>query len=216
MQSLTGLYCSCVHTGAHVQASVRVHAPARVHARPQKLFIVLRYEHSSKDYFSRYSYAIMETKTAHNPTTLPHIEFPTLNPGQGPMPVFNSHFKEFFNTQNTKHPRQRIFGKDVHYTEKIKFRDGSVHGVLRISLHNIPDERLAQKMLASLGQRGQIVKWMPSEQMRSIFSPSFWQRRITGLKFSTQPESKRIWDVLSLPSDYTFHNFWISVIENKD
>jgi hypothetical protein len=192
------------------------HAPVRAHALPQKLFIVLRYDHSAKDYYSQYSYAIWETMTAPNSKTLPRIEFPTLNPGQGPMSVFNSHFKEFFNTQNTKHPRQRIFGKSVHYTEKIKFSHDSVHGVLRISLHNIPDERLAQKMLASLGQQGKIVKWMPSEQMRSIFSPSFWQRRITGLKFSTQPESERIWDILSLSSDHFRPNFWTKIVENKD
>jgi len=132
------------------------------------------------------------------------------------MPVFNSHFKEFFNTKNMKHPRQRIFGKHVHYTEKFKFRDGSVHGVLRIGLHNIPDERLAQKMLASLGQRGKKVKWIPSEKVRSIFSPSIWQRWITGLKFSTQPESEHIWDILSSSPDYFPHDFWTKLIENKD
>jgi len=164
---------------------------------------VLRYDHTEKDHVSGYSYAIMETKTAPNSKTLPHIEFPMFDAHNDPTTIFISHFKQFFDTKN--HPGKRIFGKNVHYTEMIKFSDGSVHGVLRISLHNIPDERLAQSMLESLGQH---VKWMPSEQMRSIFSPSFWQRRITGLKFSTQPESERIWDILSLSSDHFQPNFW--------
>jgi len=212
-----------VHTGTHVQAPVRVHAPARVHApvrvpaRLQKLFIVLRYDHTEKDYFSRHSYAIWETKTAPNSKTLPRIEFPTLNPGQGPMSVFEAHFKEFFYTKDTNHPRRRIFGKNVYYNEKILFSDDSVHGVLLISMHNIPDERLTQKMLASLRQHGKKVKWIPSEQVRSIFSPSLWQRWITGLKFSTQPESERIWDVLNWDPDYFLDKrIWIKLVDNKD
>ena len=203
-----GLYCSCVHTGTHV-----AHDPALVHAWPQKLFIVLRYAHTEKDHVSGYSYAIMETKTAPNSKTLPHIEFPMFNAHNDPTTIFISHFKQFFDTKNMNHPDKRIFGKNVHYTKMINFSDESEHCVLRISLHNIPDEKLAQSMLESLGQHGKIVKWMPSEQMRSIFSPSFWQRRITGLKFSTQPESKRIWDTLSLSSDHFQPNFWLNLNE---
>jgi hypothetical protein len=214
-----------VHTGKRIKAAARVKAPVRVQAVAQKLFIVLRYDHTEKDYISGHSYAIWETKLAPNSKTLPHIEFPTLNNPSGvdPMSVFEAHFKEFFYTKDTNHPRQRIFGKNVQYTEKIKFSDGSKHGVLRskhgvlrIGLHNIPDERLAQKMLASLGQRGKKVKWIPSEKVRSIFSPSIWQRWITGLKFSTQPESEHIWDILSSSPDYFPHDFWTKLIENKD
>jgi hypothetical protein len=213
MQSPRGLYCSCVHTGTRVQA------PVRVHAQPQKLFIVLRYEHSSKDYFSRHSYAIWKTKTAPNSKTLAHIEFPTLNFGEGPMSVFEAHFKNFFDT--TDHLNKRIFGKNVYYTDKIKISDddSEIHGVLLISLHNIPDERLPREMLALLRQNAVAasVRWMHSEQMRRIFSPSLWQRWITGLKFSTQPESERIWDILNWDPDYFLGNYpWTKLFPKKE
>jgi hypothetical protein len=185
-----------VHTGTHDKA------------QPQKLFIVLRYDHTGKDYYSRHSYAILKTKAAPKSKTLPHIEFPTLNFGEGPMSVFEAHFKEFFYTQ------ERIFGKNVYYTDKIKCSDddSEKHGVLLISLHNIPDERLPPKMLKLLRQKGKSLRWMHSEQLRSIFSPSIWQRR----KFSTQPESKRIWDVLNLDADYFLDKrAWTKLVENK-
>ena len=152
-----------------------------------------------------------------NSKTLPQVEFPTLDSyNNDPTSVFDAHFKVFFNTKNKKHPKERVFGKSVHYTDKIKFSYGSVHRVLRIGLHNIPDERLAQGMLGSLHQHGKIVRWVQSEQMRGIFSPSTWQSWITGIKFSTQPESKKIWDVLSSSSDHFRPNFWTKLIENKD
>jgi hypothetical protein len=204
-----------VHTGARAKAAARVKAPVRVHAQPHKLFIVLCYRHTEKDYISSHSYVILETKTtATDSKTLPHIEFPTLNFGEGPMSVFEAHFKEFF---YTKDPNGRFFGKNVQYTDKIKCSDDKteVHGVLRISLRNIPDESLPREMLNLLGQDGKTLRWMPSEQMGRIFSPSTWQRRVTGLKFSTQPESERIWEVLSGDPDLYLGKFWKTLVEEK-